>query len=76
MEAVIKMITISSEITSNLNVGGKEKSRNLKIFFPSTSVIQTGNLNLSEKREIVCSFSSLVPITPLSAGLKAETQTL
>lgn len=29
------------------------------------------NLNLGEKRESVCSYSSLVPITRLSAALKA-----
>lgn len=41
------------------------------LFFSSSSAIQTVNLNLREKREIVCSYSSLVPITPLSAALKA-----
>lgn len=72
METVIKMITISSEITSNLNVGEKRKGVIERSFFsPSSSAIQTVNLNLGEKREIVCSYSSLLPITRLSAALKA-----
>lgn len=70
MEAVIKMITISSEITSNLNVGEKRKGIIERSFF-SSSAIQTVNLNLGEKREVVCSYSSLLPITRRSAALKA-----
>lgn len=51
--------------------GEKRKGVIERSFFSSSSAIQTVNLNLGEKREIVCSYSSLVPITPLSAALKA-----
>lgn len=55
METFIKMITISSEITSNLNAGEKNKIRNWKIL--DFSAIQTVNLNLVENERIVCSYA-------------------
>ena len=43
----------------------------MKDFFSSSSAIQTVNLNVGERREAVCGYSSLVPITALCAAVKA-----